>query len=283
MANALHNHQRDDRAADDRVHAEVRTAEIEEIARVTESQVRTWGWLRSLSAGSLDRPRVDAIVYPSTMAGAASLVHRLESSGIAWQPIGQTGWRRSRSDGGLVLISLRLLDEHLIFDGERIRVHGGYSVSALAYAAGERGLEGLESLTELGGGLGELLRPDLRGELWRLVEEIVVAKQDSLKVILTRGDELTPEQRRTMEGGLVLAATLRLARRDQGRRGQQAGGPEILVSATSVEEDPHLDGGEGTASELIPLTERMRNRAAQELQLELEYDVDVWRDEAEEG
>lgn len=283
MANALQNPQRDDRTLYDRSTPEERLAEIESIARVTESQLRTWGWLHSLSGGSSGQP-VDAIVYPSTMAGAASLIHRLERSAIDWQPVARMERRRSRTGRGAVAISLRLLDEHLLFDGERIRVHAGYSVSALAFAASERGLSGLEPLCLSSGSLGDILRPARRSDVWQLVEEVVVASHGALRILPTRGGALTSEQRTTIEGSLILAVTLRLGRRGEGAQSKDNGQAKgCAADSETPADDTSRALEEAFEGEVIPLSERIRDRAARELQLELEYDVNVWRDESEEG
>lgn len=283
MANALQNPQRDDHTLCDRSTPEERLAEIESIARVTESQLRTWGWLRSLSENSGGQ-QVDAIIYPSTMAGAASLIHRLERSAIDWQAVGRLEPRRSRTARGAVAISLRLLDEHLLFDGERIRVHAGYSVSALAFAASERGLSGLEPFRLSSGSLGDILPPARRSELWQLVEEVVVASHGALRILPTSGGDLTSEQRTTIEGSLILAVTLRLGRRGERAHAKHNGQAKGRVpDSEPPAEDTNRALERDVEGEVIPLSERIRDRAARELQLELEYDVNVWRDESEEG
>jgi hypothetical protein len=277
VAKALKNSHGDQSSGGDFIGHDGRIALIEEIARSTESSLRTWGWLRSLSHVAGQR-ELDAILYPSTMAGASALIHRLETSGVDWLPMGFLEGRRSRSDRNVVAVSLRLLDENLLFDGERIRVHAGYSVSALAYAASERGLTGLEPLIQMRGSLGDFLRPGRRGELWHLVEEVVVARSGVLKIIFTRGEDLTSEQRSALEGALILAATLRLNRVENAQVRLDDG--DIFPTYSNL-----IDGGNrhrGAADsngEVIPLAERSRGRAARELQLELEYGADAWRDD----
>lgn len=193
---------------------EARLGEIESIARETESQCRSWSWLQSLSGRRGDR-RVSAIVYPGTMAGAASLVHRLERAGIPWRTLDNAVVHGTADSSGVVAISLRVVDERLIFDGERIRVHAGYSASALAHAAAERGLPGLEFLAEVSGSLGAALRRGYEGYIWHVIDELLLARHGSLKAILTRGERLAGDQRTVVEGGLILAATLRLFREDR--------------------------------------------------------------------
>jgi hypothetical protein len=280
LANALKNSQENESTDDRPPGHEERAALIDEIARSTESSVRNWRWLRDLSQSGGGRP-VDAILYPSTMAGAAALTHRLETSGIEWHVIGGFEGRRSRRDRPVVAISLRLLDESLLFDGDQVRVHAGYSVSALAFAAAERGLSGLEPLTELGGGLGEFLRPGRRGDLWHLVEEVVVTRQGLIKIVLTRGEGLTPDQRTAIDGSLILAATLRLSRPEEGvvrlNAKERLTGVDAATDGTGGKA---RTDGESLTGGVIPLSERAKGRAVRELQLELEYDVDASRDES---
>jgi hypothetical protein len=116
------------------------------------------------------------------MAGAAALVFQLEQAAIDWHLLEAKRQGRKFSKGGSrVAISLRLLDERLIFDGDRVRVHTGYSISALAHAAADHGLAGLEVFASMRGHLGAALMKSFEGEIWRLVEEIVVAGSGALK------------------------------------------------------------------------------------------------------
>lgn len=254
-----------------------RIALLEEIARSTESSLRTWGWLRGLTKAVASR-ELDAIIYPSTMAGASALIHRLEVSGVDWQALGSSQRRGVRNGRAVVAVSLRLLDESLLFDGERIRVHAGYSVSALAYAASERGLTGLEPLIQMRGSLGDYLRPGRKGELWHLVEEVIIARNGVLKVILTRGEDLTPDQRSLIDGALIVAATLRL-NRVQSAVVEDEGTDRFPTYADSKEVVDRQENSK-TSGDVIPLTERMKSRAAREFQLELEYDLDGWREDS---
>jgi hypothetical protein len=262
---AFKNSQPDHGAVSGVIGHEGRLALIEEIARSTESSLRTWGWLRTLSHVAGQR-ELDAILYPSTMAGASALIHRLDASGVEWLAMGSLEGCRTRSERAVVAVSLRLLDENLLFDGERIRVHAGYSVSALAYAASERGLTGLEPLIQMQGSLGDFLRPGRKGELWHLVEEVVIARNGVLKIILTRGGDPTPEQRLALDGALLLAATLKLDRLEHGA--VRFDGAEMFPShADAIEVFDRHD-------------ERNRGRPAPQFQLEFDYDADVWRDDS---
>jgi UDP-N-acetylmuramate dehydrogenase len=296
-----------------------RIEEIEALARATESQCRTWQWLKNFTALGVGGP-VAAIVYPSSMIGAATLVHRLGEAGLRWRPLGHgTSILASDDLHDYVAVSLRLLDQRLIFDGTRVRVHGGYSLSALVQATAERGLAGLGPFAGLGGSLGGALRMNLGGEIWCFVEEIVIAERGALKVMLTRGAALKEEQVAAIEQCLILAATLNLEagnpeelreeiwRRQQARlaaRPDIAGAVSRVFRATEPEmagqvieqlgfkgearggariSETHADfiinEGRATAEDVFALTDLVRERARCERGLELEYDIDVWRDE----
>ncbi|MEP7273407.1 MAG: hypothetical protein ABI882_18045 [Acidobacteriota bacterium] len=263
--------------------SEDRLDEIEAIARETESKCRSWGWVRNLSARRSDRG-VTAIVYPGTIAGAASLVNRLETAGIPWQTLDRALVHERTKKGGLVAISLRVVDERLIFDGERIRVHAGYSASALAHAASERGLLGLESWAEIGGSLGAVLRRGYDGSIWRVIDELVIARHGALRIIRTQGELLTGDQKALVDEGLILAATLRLFRNE--REGLLSLAEEcpaaILANDEGIASGNAIETNPAPAEEVIPLPDRIWERTQGSLDFELEYDVDVWRDEAEE-
>lgn len=239
--------------------------EIKAIARVTESQCRAWGWLRDLSA-ALETSPVAAILYPSTMAGAASLVDRLEQAGFCWRPLGPgtRGCDEGFSDS--VAISLRLLDERLIFDGTRVRVPAGYSIAALVHETANRGLGGLEHLAGMKGNLSDALRNDFGGTLWRVIDEVVLAEKGVLKVVPARSALLRNDSIQAANRTLILAATLKLT----------PGDPTAITIALSenhrlrMVEEPNA-------------TPVMRHflRVA-ECETQLEYDFDVWSDEAEE-
>lgn len=296
-----------------------RIEEIEAIARATESQCRTWQWLKNFTALGIGGP-VAAIVYPSSMTGAAVLVHRLDEAGLRWRALGHgTSILASDDLHDYVAVSLRLLDERIIFDGVRVRVHAGYSLPALVHATTGRGLGGLAAAAGLGGSLGGALRMNLDGEIWNVVEEVVLAERGKLKVCLTRGAALRSSQVEMIEQSLILAATLKLTPGDPeeierevwlhqqsrqaaqpygsgsssrvlrsaepelagrvieqlGLKGQARGGARI----SETHADFIVNEGKATADDVFALTDLIRERARRERGLELEYDVDVWRDE----
>lgn len=296
-----------------------RIEEIEAIARATSSQCRTWQWLKNFTALGVGGP-VAAILYPSSILGAAALVHRLEQAGLRWRALGHGTSILATDDlHDCVAVSLRLLDERLVFDGERVRVHAGYSLPALVHATTERGLSGLAPLAGLGGSLGGALRMNPGGEVWSLVDEVVIAERGALQAIRTRGAMPNREQAARIERSLILAATLELVAGDPdeireavwrqqqsllalqpfrtasagrvlrtsapelemieqlGLKGEARGGARV----SDMRADVIVNEGKATAEDVLALTDLIRERARRERGIELEYDVDVWRDETE--
>lgn len=300
-----------------------RIEEIEAIARATESQCRTWQWLKNFTALGVGGP-VAAIVYPSTMTGAAMLVHQLEQAGLRWRALGHgTSILASDELHDYVAISLRLLDERLIFEDGRVRVHAGYSLPALVHATAEHGLAGLEKFAGTGGSLGGALRMQLSKQIsniWEMVEEVRLAEQGTIKVLSPHGSELTDEQFAMLEHNLILASTLKLMHGDAeeiqrqlwriyqlrreaqpfgegvasrifrtseptgavieelGLKGQTCGGARV----SETHADFIVNEGKATAEDVFALTDLIRDRVRRERGLELDYDVDVWREETEE-
>lgn len=191
-----------------------RLAEVETIARTTESLSRTKAQLQRLvPLGVSDK--VAAVLYPTSIVGAAQLVHRLSQAGIRWRALGQgVSFYSGHCAAGLqdfVAVSLRLLDERVVLDGERVRVHAGYSLSTLIRACAEGGLSGLEGLAGLPGSVGSALSTPnglaIR-YLWNLIEEVVVADRGGL-VVITLSDAAESELFDPQD--LILAVTLKLA------------------------------------------------------------------------
>lgn len=187
-----------------------RLAEVEALARATESLCRTGEQLKKLAPLGVSE-HVAAIVYPSSIVGAAQLVHRLTQAGIRWRGIGQgTGFYGAYGLHDFVAVSLRLLDERIVVDGERIRVHAGHSLAALVRTAAEHGLSGLEGLAGLPGSIGGALSsPNSLAirYLWNLIEEVVVADRGGL-VVITLSDATESELFDPQD--LILAITLKL-------------------------------------------------------------------------
>ncbi len=299
-----------------------RLEEIEAIARETQSQCRTWQWLKNFTALGVGGP-VAAIIYPSTLVGAARLVDRLQRAGIGWRALGHgTNILASDELHDFVVISLRLLDERLIFEGERVRVHAGYSLSALVQAAADRGLSGLESLSGINGSVGGALRmrSTLAGhEIWQLVEEVWVADEGKVRCVPVAEPMRKDERTFLADDSLILAALLKLVASDrekiqaemdrvwQERLSRQ---PDLRVNATRIFKDAPVDlagqiidrlgfrgkscggarvserhagfivnEGGATAEDVFKLMDMIRKKAWQEQGIELEYGVEVWREE----
>ncbi len=191
-----------------------RMAEVETIARTTEALSRTKAQLQKLvPLGVSDK--VAAVLYPTSIVGAAQLVHRLSRAGIRWRALGQgvsfQSWHGALDLQDFVAISLRLLDERVVIDGERVRAHAGYSLASLVRACAAGGLSGLEGLAGLPGSVGGALSTPnglaIR-YLWNLIEEVVVADRGGL-VVITLSDAAESELFDPQD--LILAVTLKLA------------------------------------------------------------------------
>ncbi len=235
-----------------------RVDEIEAMARATESQCRSWQWLKNFTALRVGGP-VAAIVYPSTVAGAAQMVHQLQQAGISWRALGHgTSILAADDVHDFVAISLRLLDERLSFDGSLVTVHAGYSLIALVKAAAERGLSGLEGLAGLPGSVGGALRMETESagcDLWRLVEHVTIAERGALRVIpqkdLVYRDIVYKEGNRGLaEDSLILTATLKLSpgspaniKEETERQALKrcASAPELHANASRVFDDVSVE------------------------------------------
>lgn len=188
-----------------------RMAEVETIARTTETLSRTKAQLQKLAPLGVS-DKVAAVLYPTSIVGAAQLVHRLSQVGIRWRALGQgVSFHGTSGLQDFVAVSLRLLDERVVIDGERVRVHAGYSLTALVRACAEGGLSGLEGLAGLFGSVGGALSTPnglaIR-YLWNLIEEVVVADRGGL-VVITLSDAAESELFDPQD--LILAVTLKLA------------------------------------------------------------------------
>lgn len=199
-----------------------RLEEIESLARASEALCRTGAQLKKLAPLGVSE-QVAAIVYPNSIVGAAQLVHRLTQAGIRWRAIGQgAGFYGAHGVQDFVAVSLRLLDERIVFDNEQVRVHAGYSLAGLVRAAAEGGLSGLEGLAGLPGSVGGALSsPNSLAirYLWNVIDEVVVADRGGLVVIAlndaTESELFDPQD-------LILAVTLKLT----------PGQPEEILAAS---------------------------------------------------
>ncbi|MCS6883802.1 MAG: FAD-binding protein [Acidobacteriota bacterium] len=127
---------------------------------------------------------IDCIAYPCDYATAARLVAELESAAVDWRVLG-AGSRLLVADLPIArtAVSLKLIEEMMLFDGEKVRVPAGYRVAAIAAATIERGLAGLEKLGYSVGTVGGALRRQDTAEgriLASLVNKVIVARNGRL-------------------------------------------------------------------------------------------------------
>lgn len=157
---------------------------------------------------------IDCIAYPESRAQAARLTHALTEAGVRWNPVGY-GTNLLVQDGALrrVAISLRLLDERLSFDGDRVRVHAGYSLPRLVNACADRGLSGIEGLAPIPGSVGGAVKMNAGShgyEIADAIESVDVARNGEV-VTLHRTDIAFAYRHSPFTArDLVLGVTLRL-------------------------------------------------------------------------
>jgi UDP-N-acetylmuramate dehydrogenase len=264
-----------------------RFAEVETIARTTESLSRTKAQLHKLTPLGVS-DKVAAVLYPTSIVGAAQLVHRLSQAGIRWRALGQgVSFQGAPGLQDFVAVSLRLLGERVVIDGERVRVHAGYSIASLVRACAEGGLSGLEGLAGLPGSVGGALSTPnglaIR-YLWNLIEEVVVADRGGLVVIaLSEAGEselFDPQD-------LILAVTLKLvpgvpevvlAESERCRQARLMAAP-YSVKTDVAQRPPHsslwrrtIESGqneEAALGEAFGLVELIRERVEKELKVQL--------------
>lgn len=157
---------------------------------------------------------IDAIAYPETRQQAAQLVHALNQAGIRWSPLGY-GTNLLVKDGQIqrVAISLRALEELLVFDGTRVHVHAGYSLPRLVNAAADRGLSGIQGLAPIPGSVGGAIKMNAGShgyEIADVIEHVSIAR-DGEVLILPR-EEIAFSYRHSpfTETDLILGMTLQL-------------------------------------------------------------------------
>jgi UDP-N-acetylenolpyruvoylglucosamine reductase len=238
-------------------------AEIESMARNTGSMCRTYPWLKRLtthaSAGA-----VAAIIYPRTFDGVARLTQLLDRTGIAWRVMGDGNVMGTAPlDGETVALSLRLLDEPLTVNGNRLTAHAGHSLAAISEAAAERslsGLEGFASSTEI---LGLALRQNV--ELWQLVEKVVLVRRGEVRMFPAQDEILEIDRTCMRDRDLIMAATLKLM------PGNGAARREATIDRKPLESHPVPEPAPAPATEPA-------QRLLYEFEYELEAGYDPWRD-----
>lgn len=161
---------------------------------------------------------IACIAYPDTREKAARLVHALDEAGIPWSPLGY-GTNLLVKDGEIerVAVSLRLLDDLLVFDGMRVHVHAGYSLPRLVNACADRGLSGIEGLSPIPGSVGGAVKMNAGShgyEIADAIETVDVARGG--KVVTLAREEIDFSYRHSpfTSRDLVLGITLRLKPRE---------------------------------------------------------------------
>ena len=160
--------------------------------------------------------QITGIAYPEFPEVAAQLVDELEDKQIPWVALG-AGTRLIVQDRPLekVAISLKLLEELLVFEGTKVKVHGAYRMFRLAAATAQRGLAGLAAFAGRMGTLGAALHAqDKLGQtaIRDLVESISVVQKGQV-VTLT-----ATEFAAVADVKLILGAVLRLSEDPQAQR-----------------------------------------------------------------
>lgn len=131
--------------------------QITEICQQLEVMVRCGQKMRNHTALGVGG-EIDAIAYPETPEAAAQLITELDKASINWSALGM-GSRIIAQDTPInrVAISLKLLEEVLLFKDDIVQVHCGYRMSKLAVAIVERGFCRLEKFVPYLGTLGAVI------------------------------------------------------------------------------------------------------------------------------
>src|SRR2546426_736395 len=115
---------------------------------------RRFAELTSLRVGGA----IDWVLSPLDETAAASLVHELDQREIAWRALG-SGSNVLADDGEhhYVIVSLKELKAHPVFNGNLVSVSAGYSLPRLCIDAARQGLSGIEGLNGIPGTVGGAL------------------------------------------------------------------------------------------------------------------------------
>lgn len=155
---------------------------------------------------------IDAIAYPETPEAAAMLVSELDKNNIAWSALGM-GSRLLVKDQAInrVAISLKLLEEVLLFKDDIVQVHCGYRMSKLAVAIVERGFCRLEEFVPYLGTLGAVIHHRENKDLFLSSIESFTCVSDG-KLVKMPGYELYHFTKEDQEKHLrlVLGAELKI-------------------------------------------------------------------------
>jgi UDP-N-acetylenolpyruvoylglucosamine reductase len=290
--------------------------EIAAIALAYDASCRSWEWLRKNTLLTTGIP-VAAMIYPSTAAGAAQIVHQLHQAEIEWRVLGaEASVLTTESESDFVVISLRLLDEPLCFADDCVTVHAGHNIVALLKEAAHRGLSGLERLGGLTGTLSSVLQmnTDIEGRtLWSRVETVTLAHEGAIREFpvssIVIGDGLVCVKKTD----LILGVTLRLTpalpvevraeterwedvrltslRIEQREKEAEKYSPAVVGAwmmdqvserRLKLEQQQQMPEDEVSAGMLTELNDLLREEAEKMRLLNAAGDVDLWGDESRE-
>lgn len=188
-----------------------RTEKITEICQQLEVVVRCEQHMRNHTALGVGG-KIDAIAYPETPEAAAQLVVEFEKWQIPWSALG-SGSHLIVHDNAVnrVAISLKLLEEVLLFKDNKVHAHAGYRISRLALAIADRGFRLKENFDSYLGTLGSIIhRREKKGVFLKNIKSLLCVYNGKLMKVL--GEELKEmskeEQERYLR--LILAAELEL-------------------------------------------------------------------------
>src|SRR5438128_283491 len=286
---------------------------------------RRFAELTSLRVGGA----IDWVLSPLDETAAASLVHELDQREIAWRALG-SGSNVLADDGEhhYVIVSLKELKDHPVFNGNLVSVSAGYSLPRLCIDAARQGLSGIEGLNGIPGTVGGAVWMNAGAygqEIGTVVVTVRVARDG--RVVEIPGSEVKWNYRHTSfrEGELLLGATLALHRDDPEKiqermdtarnqrlatqpHGARSAGcffknpPQADIGTGKMIDDLGMkgsrrggavvspkhanfivtEGDDARAADALALAEEIRERVKREHDIDLEYEVELWRSSQDE-
>ena len=171
----------------------------------------------------------DYFAEPESEIELAKLLLWAEQEGVSFFALGN-GSNVIFEDGGYkgLVISMRRFRSDRIemdFDRSRVTASAGVSLARLARFCQESGLAGTEFLAQIPGTVGGAIvmnagfsrHAGQRNEIGDLVEEVRAFQKDGARVTLVRPDMKFSYRHSSLEGYLLLDATLALWRRPKGQ------------------------------------------------------------------
>ncbi|MBL8149640.1 MAG: FAD-binding protein [Blastocatellia bacterium] len=255
---------------------------------------------------------IDCIAYPETVEAAAELVAGLNELEIRWSSLG-AGSNLLVADDFIdrVAISLKLLEELLLFDGAQVKMHGGYRLSRLAKASAERGVSGLEVFADHPGTVGAAIARDDRRRGVKLiskVETLLVARNGVVKKVSPReclAEDLklvlgcTMKLKEEEDKQLLCKTVDRYQQKQMVKRSRYSVEPvfkplrsrsvERLISeaglrgfavgeaaVASWNANTIVNSGNATTADFLKLVDRVKNEVFKKSGLEIELALSVW-------